>query len=325
MSSFSDPEVIASLKGKFIPATDNDWFNRRRKDAAGEFFRSVADQGPRKGNGTRQGHYILTASGKLLGFNNNRALDRRKAFIADALAKWDALPAAEKRPGAIKVPPLDPAKADAKFHAEPPEGGVVLVASGRILKKDAAEKWARCAADEDANGWGHLAAVDRMWIQKDEWTELLATGKTGGPVPAALAQRLLRYHLVDFTRGEPPFWKREEVRNLKLDISPLGTPGHFKLQGEALLATAADPAKADRGFEVALLGKIETDKSGRPTRFDLVALGEHWGEGTYTKGARPGRSPLGIAFRLADPETPADLVRPQGSHWLTGYWEADRH
>jgi hypothetical protein len=325
LSSFSDPEIIASLKGKFIPATDNDWYNRRRKDAAGEFFRSVADQGPRKGDGTRQGHYILTASGKLLGFNNNRATDRRKAFIADALAKWEALPEAEKKPGAIDVKPLVPSKSDPKFHASPPQGGVVLVASERILKKDAAGKWARCTADDDANGWGHLAAVDRMWIQKNEWTELLATGKTGGPVAAALAHRLLRYHLIDFTRGEPPFWKREEIRTLKLKISPLGKPGHYKLQGVALLATAADPAKAERGFEVALLGKIETDKTGKPTRFDLVGLGEHWGEGTYTKGARPGRSPLGIALSLADPKKAADLIRPQGSHWLKGYWEADKH
>ncbi|MCP4848869.1 MAG: hypothetical protein GY899_13080, partial [Verrucomicrobiaceae bacterium] len=78
MSSFSNPDIINTIRENFIPATDNDWYNRRRQDAAGKFFRSVAAQGPRKGNGTRQGHYILTASGKLLGYNNNRSLERRK-------------------------------------------------------------------------------------------------------------------------------------------------------------------------------------------------------------------------------------------------------
>ena len=197
MSSFADPEIIALLKEKFSPATDDDWYNRRRKDAAGEFFRSVAAQGPREGSGTKQGHYILTPSGKLLGFNNNRALDRRWAFIRDALAKWDALPAAEKRPGAVKVEPLDAAK--------------------------------------------------------------------------------------------------------------------------------ADRAKAERGFDVKTLGKIETDGKGNATRFDLVALGDHWGEGTYTRGARPGKNPLGIAFSLVPEKDRAGRVRPQASRWLKGYWEADLH
>ena len=40
-------------------------YQRRRQDAEGEFFRKVADQGPRKGKGgaTRQGIYCFTASG----------------------------------------------------------------------------------------------------------------------------------------------------------------------------------------------------------------------------------------------------------------------
>ncbi len=323
MSSFSDPEIAAALKTKFVPATGDDWYSRRRQDAAGEFFRSVAAQGPRKGGGTKQGHYILTASGKLLGYNNNRSVERRAAFIRDALAKWDALPDAERAPGAVEVPPLG--AGDKRYHATPPEDGVILVASERMLKRDGAGGWAACTADDHEHGWGHHAAVDRMWIQKGEWVKLLEAGERGADVPARLAHRLLRFHLVDFTRGEPPFWKRDEVRSAELTISRLGKLGHYKLEGRALLATSPDPAEAERGFAVDLLGRIEINGAGRPTRFDLVALGEHWGEGRYTPGARPGRSPLGIAFRLADPDDPKDLVRPQGSRWLKGYWEAERH
>ena len=325
MSSFSDPDIITTLGENFIPATDNDWYNRRRQDAAGKFFRAVAAQGPRKGNGTKQGHYILTASGKLLGFNNNRSLERRKKFISQALEKWHALPALEREPAAIKVTTLGTEQVDKKYHARPPAGGVVLVASARILKSGAGGRLETCSADDIDHGWGHVAAIDRMWIRGEEWQSLLHAARSKGEIPQRLAYRLLRYQLLDFTRGEPPYWKREEVRSFTMKIMPAEKSGHYLIKGTALMATAADVAKSKRGFEISLCGKIEVNASGRPDRFDLVALGEHWGDGPYTKGSRPGRAPLGISLRLGNPENPADLIRPQGSHWIQGYWEAEKH
>ncbi len=321
LSTFSDPGVIELLKTKFVPATDNDWYNRRRTDAAGRFFMEVAKQGPRgEGDGTKQGHYILTASGKLLGFNNNRSLERRMAFIEDALAKWEALPAAERAPGAVEVPELDSRD---RYHADPPEGGIVLVASERILKRAAGGTLAACGPDDHDHGWGHLAAVDRVWIRKGEWEAMLATANAGGgDVPTDVALRLARFHLTDFTRGEPPFWKRDEVRSSALRIEPIpAEKGRFRLIGKAAMATA----DGVRGYEADLLGAVQLDTSGtRPARFDLVALGDHWGEGPFTRGARPGKTPLGIAFRLGDLEVAADRVRPQASHWLDGYYHPER-
>jgi hypothetical protein len=325
LSSFSNPDIISVLRENFIPATDNDWFNRRRQDAAGKFFRSVAAQGPRKGNGTKQGHYILTASGKLLGFNNNRSLDRRKKFIREALEKWHALPASEREPAAIKVTALGTGQVDKKYHASPPAGGIVLVASARVLKTGSTARLEICSADDLEQGWGHMAAVDRMWIRREEWQSLISAAESRGEVPQRLAYRLLRYQLVDFTRGEPPHWKREEVRHFTMKIMPAEKSGHYVIKGTALMASAADPATAKRGFEINLLGKIETDTSGKPLRFDLVALGDHWGDGPYTKGSRPGRTPLGISLHLGNPDNPIDLIRPQGSRWLQGYWEAEKH
>ena len=42
---------------EYIAVAGDDWYQRRRDDAEGQFFRRVADQGPRKGTGgsTRQG------------------------------------------------------------------------------------------------------------------------------------------------------------------------------------------------------------------------------------------------------------------------------
>ena len=47
--AFSDPEIIKLATEDFVPVTGDDWYQRRRQDAEGEFFRKVADQGPRKG------------------------------------------------------------------------------------------------------------------------------------------------------------------------------------------------------------------------------------------------------------------------------------
>ena len=78
-------------------------------------------------------------------------------------------------------------------------------------------------------------------------------------------------------------------------------------------------AKGDRGYEAELLGRIET-KGGKVTRLDVVAKGEFWGEGTYTRRAPKGRFPLAIAFTLADGKDAADTIPPQGSRgWVRGY------
>ena len=71
---------------QFVPVTADDWYQRRRQDAEGKFFRQVADQGPRKGQGgsTRQGIYVLTADGEL----GRWLLVAVTAAIAGGIAWW---------------------------------------------------------------------------------------------------------------------------------------------------------------------------------------------------------------------------------------------
>ena len=57
----------------------------------------------------------------------------------------------------------------------------------------------------------------------------------------------------------------------------------------------------------------------------LVAVGNHWGHGPYTRGARPGKTPLAVVFTLADREKTEDQIPPQAARWEQGYWEADQH
>ena len=79
-------------------------------------------------------------------------------------------------------------------------------------------------------------------------------------------------------------------------------------------------AKADRGYEASLLGYVRYDATRKTIdRFDLVAVGDHWGEGAHTRGARPGRKPLGIAFELTRGDSPADRIAPQAAREIGDY------
>ena len=78
--------------------------------------------------------------------------------------------------------------------------------------------------------------------------------------------------------------------------------------------------KSRRGFDVALFGELTYSNERQAfTQFNLVALGNHWGQGTYTGRARPGKTPLGVAFELADPTNPRDRIPPQGARGVPGY------
>ena len=74
-STFKDAEIVSLLKSRFIPVAIDQAYQRRQKDTEGDFYRKIAGQGPRNNfKSTTQGLYLATASGKLLGYNNNRCL-----------------------------------------------------------------------------------------------------------------------------------------------------------------------------------------------------------------------------------------------------------
>jgi hypothetical protein len=306
-----------------VPVAGDDWYQRRRQDAEGEFFRKVADQGPRKGVGgsTRQGIYVFTAEGKLLAFRNAQDADVMRQVLKQGLAAFRQLPEEKRRAGAVQV--AEPGRVDNRYDRKTPAGGAVLNVYTRILDHD--EKGKLCHGTCEKIG-GDKTAHDHVWLTAEEIKSFVPAGARVGdsfPLRRAMAQRLLRFHLVDNTRGEPPFWTREQVRKeeLRLRLEAVSDTGvRLKLVGHALLSTNADEKRADRGFDVHLLGDIEIDtRKGRLTRFDVVAVGDHWGEGTYTRGARPGRTPLGVAIEIAAEGSQGRDVPPQAARELPEY------
>lgn len=326
-STFADAKIIKLVNEHFVPVAADDWYQRRRLDDEGAFFRRVADQGPRKGEGgsTRQGIYAFTASGKLLGYRNHHDVEVMRRFVEDSLAKWHKLPAADRAKGAIDIG--DALKVDAAYSRTPPPGGLILNVYTRIL--DRTDDFF-CHGTCKFPG-GQRAAHDRVWLTADEVRALLPGDPAVGQefaAPAALTYRLARFHLVDNTRGEPPMWTKPQVRSADLKLAVQAVKkgeARLRVRGAFLLATDADPKAAQRGYDVSLIGEITYDPATRRVlRCDVVAVGDHWGSGPYTGGARPGRNPLGIAIELADPERAADRVPPQAARESNAYFRAER-
>src|SRR3989442_13139223 len=88
-----------------IPVAADDWYQRRRQDEEGEFFRKVADQGPRKGEGgsTRQGIYIFSAGGKLLAYRNHQDPAVVLKLLHQGLDEFRNLPPDHPQPGTVRV------------------------------------------------------------------------------------------------------------------------------------------------------------------------------------------------------------------------------
>jgi hypothetical protein len=312
----------------YVSVAADDWYQRRREDGEGKFFRAVADQGPRRGEGgsTRQGIYCFTADGKLLAYKNaGQSPEVMRETLRQGLREWQRLPVDRRRPGAVRVESRG--QADAHYTRTPPPGGLIVNVFTRILDHD---QGGLCRGTCGTLG-GDQAARDHLWLTETEWKSFVPAHPKQGlrfPVPTVVAERILRFHLIDNTRGEPPMWRRDQIREytLTLTLEEVTTKSmQLRLDGRALLATAADAAQASGGFEVCLLGYLHYDRAKAVLdRFDMVAVGDHWGEGTFTRRARPGRMPLGIAFELSNGKSDADRIPPQAAREIQSYFGLER-
>jgi hypothetical protein len=323
--AFADPDIVRMAKVDYVPVTADDWYQRRRDDPEGQFFRKVADQGPRKGDGgsTRQGIYMFTSSGKLLAYKNaGQAPEVMREVLQQGLREWNKLPASERKPGAIQIENLP--RQDPRYTRRPPPGGLIINVYTRILDRTGQNEL--CQGNCAVPG-GNLAARDHLWLTEEEWKSLIpANPKKGArlPMPLPVARRIARFHLLDNTRGEPTLWTEDDIRSVDMTLTVEDASAvHLELglNGSALLATDADPAKAKRGYEVKLFGFVAYNGLQKTIdRFDVVAVGDHWGEGTYTRGAREGRKPLGVAFALASKDAPSNQVPPQAAREIDEYF-----
>lgn len=280
------------LQDKFVPVAIDQWYQRQQRDAEGDFYRKIAGDSPRNDfDDTTQGFYAASADGKLLGYNNNRGPERVLALLEQALRKH--------QPSRLPLATLQTlTSTDPRFRRQPPGDGLVVRVMSKVLG----------GYEKPDNDWEEIlqSAIgrDNLWVRADEHQELVA-----GRMPESLALRIARFHLIDNTRGEPPMWDADEVKKVEMSLKD------GRLTGTVHLETA----DRSRGYQAELLGFVETDDN-QVSRFDVVAKGQFWGEGRFTRDAPEGKFPLAVAFKLADGTDLADEVPPQGTKgWMPSY------
>jgi hypothetical protein len=319
------------------------------KDDEGEFIRAT-DSVTKTATGAVM---CLTASGKKLG---PMALipksGRSEQDLRKVLKAWEALPASERAPGAVKIPAA--AQPDPKrVHHEPPANCLVLRVHNRPLAR-AKDGRLRYVEPEDypdklTNGASAVplcdsapryreATRDYMWVTEAEWKSFIVAGPKVGakvPVPPALKRRIILYHLVP-SRGLGASgsgeggWEEGHVLASELTVTVDAIDDarvRLRLQGFARLdrqwrnaRVLADPHLT---YEPQFLGFIEYDVRTRlVTRFDVLALGDVSGStnNENNAGYRTGHNPLAIEFELVTGNDPVDRLYPRAaSHRQDNY------
>lgn len=276
---FKDEQVLDALRTKFVPVAVDQHIHRKLKDADGRLFADVLKQAGRGLGGRSQGVYIFSPGGKLLAFSNTASAEHVKRLMSKALNDFN--PDAP----AIKIEDTKPGQ---RYYAEPPEGALVLNVTTKVLGGYEGDESRRTEMHKQS------LAHDHLWLRRDE-KEALARGE----LLDSVKQRIVRFHLVDNTRGEPPFWRESDIRKIDITLK----------DGRITGSVAVRTDDGERGYEADVLGFVET-KDGEVTRFDLVVKGNFWGEGQYTRGAPEGKFPLAVTFRLSDMACAADRVVP---------------
>lgn len=327
--AFSDPRVVEIIRDEFIPVAADDWYQRRRNDPVGRYFQYIVRQVEPRRDTRRslQGMYAFTAAGELLAFKNaGKKPDVTLRVLRRAIDRWNQLPLHKRRPGAFELPAMSDQVRDSRYSPELHANGLVMRVYTRALERDdATGRWKRCSS-KDTSPVGIQTAFDHMWLRQSDWQSLvdLSQQKERFSIPPGIAMRLARFHLVDNTRGEPDHWKAHQVHQLDLDAERIKQSAHkttVRIRGSFTLATDSDLKLADRGYVGNLLGYFEVE-SDQLTRFQIGAIGDHWGEGRYTPRARKGRTPLGIFMVQADGTEASDVVPPQAFRSPDRYFNA---
>jgi len=291
---FSDPRIVKLLQTRFVPVAIDQANERRQQDAEGEFYRKIASQGSRKDfNQTTQGFYIATPGGNLLFYGNTHSADLIYRKLVDAMNEFDLQLAR-----GTDFAPIDDDNSKDRWNISQPEDVAVVRVQAQVL--DGYEE----VDSEHRTIQQESISRDNLWITNDEIRQLAEDA-----IPLKLRDRIIRFHLVDNTRGEPPRWAPGEIRKCDLTLND------GVLNGEIHLETA----DGSRGYQVKIRGMFEAEND-ELNRFDLLAFGQHWGCGRYNRHAPEGKFPLVVAFSLADGSDIADSLAPWAARgWLDGY------
>jgi hypothetical protein len=269
-TAFNDAKVVKLLSDRFVCVGIAHNGAGRRKDAEGDFARKIIGAG-----GTLQGLHVINTAGDLVGYVYDFRPESVLAMLQKSLEKFKP----------VEAPPIDFTKKDPRYAL--PEGVLVVDVNTKVLDGHVPPKSKEGTIQYDMEkAWKTSMGREHLWIRQDEVQSLVK-----GELPETVKKRIVRYHLVDDTRGTPTGWTEDDIKKLEITLADGRLKGVVHLEAK----------KGDRGYQADLLGYIQA-KDGKVTRFDIVAKGQFWGEGAHTPNAPKGKFPLAVAFSLADPK-----------------------
>ena len=197
--------MVRLLKERFVcVALDARKERGEYKDADGDFVRATGCV-----TVTASGSIcVVTADARALGPYSGPGPGMDK-WLHTKLKAWEALPEAERQPGAVTVPKSD--AVDPKRAALVLQPGTLVVRvfnrhlgwnEDRSLRYVVAEDYLPGASKAEVERYA-MAQNDFMWVPEAEWQALVPPNPKKNathPVPASFALRLFRYHL-DPARG----------------------------------------------------------------------------------------------------------------------------
>jgi hypothetical protein len=226
-----------------------------------------------------QGMYIVGPDGKSYAYANDHDPSDIKKTMDLGLQRYKASPPSQVSISAKEI--------ETPYAISPAKTTSVVRVYSRIRPVPKGCSWLN-------NGPGR----DFLWIYQDEVKKMLTAKPNGGTIkiPASLALRIARYHLMDNIRGTPDMWAASEVKNAlftarivrdSANERSLAFSGSFKM--------AANSGK--RGYEGTIDGEIaiNTEKV-EVARFRAYASGKAYGDGTYTPNAPKGAFNLVVAM-----------------------------
>jgi len=326
-----------------------------RADAVGQFLRDSKIK-LRRLEGAL---WCVTPGGKILEstlvITDGKESFKPKFDLKGALAKWLALPEAERAPGAVKVGAMDKVDVQRAVLAPPP-GTLILKLHYRAFMRDdgnvryLTEKdlWYDEKGEKTEAKSVHKRITtpqshpDHMWLSEAEWKSLMPANPSVGDtfaMPAGIADRLVRQHLNPRSvyDGHSDGLDRASVRAAGLTLAVEAVSAgrvRLRLDGHAKLGKEPPPdvvagkiaSMSQWGYEPKLLGFLEYDPKKQVfTRFDMVALGDQFGRVGLTIGAaRRGCQPLGVTFELVTGDRPADRVPPGSASTSRPYFDPKR-
>jgi hypothetical protein len=232
-------------------------------------------------------------------------------IFQDGWKAWMKLPEKDRKPGAFQVEEL-------KSNPWPrlPANGLALRVYARVLERNSEGRLC-CPKTRTivVNKRDIVLAEpgrDHCWLKEAEWKSLLPSDPKKGDrfaMPAAIAGRIISYHLLDIMHGPNANWPASDSsKELTWTVEEAGAQVVcLRLRGSArgVVGPYDRNRKGFKGVDWTFSGYVDYDPIKKTVRrFDLVAVGDGGAVDS------PAGSLLGIAFELAQGDVPGDLLFP---------------